>query len=138
MSADKAKTNWFWPKIVDIDTAKAAAKNGYWAAIVVATVTALVATIALFSQKEIMSIDPWAYLDAALFALIAWRIKNYSKIFAIVGVVLFVIERAVMAASNGATGWPLAIVLMLMFINGARGVFGYHRFSAATSQVKDA
>ena len=83
----------------------------------------------MVSQKEIASIDAWAYVDAVLFTLIAWRIKKFSRAFAVVGVSLFIFEKVMFAQSQGATGWAMAVFLLLMFINGARGVFAYHRFS---------
>ena len=131
----KQKTNWFWPKIVDITSAKEAAKAGYWAALIVAIVTGVVATIVLITQNEVMNLDLWSYVDAVLFGFIAWRIKKYSKVFAVIGVVLFFIEKALLVPSQGASGWPLAVLILLMFINGARGVFAYHRFSSVSSSV---
>lgn len=134
MSGEKEKTNWLWPKIVDIESARTAAKSGYWAAVIVASMTGVVATIALLSHKEVMTVNAGAYIDAGVFAIIAWRVKRYSKISAVVGTVLFLAEKIAMVISHGAAGLPVAFVLMLMFINGARGVFGYHRFSPTTPQ----
>ena len=132
MPVEKEKRNWFWPTIVDVSSAKEAAKGGFWAALFVAVVTAIVATIAMVGHTTIMGAGPWAYVDAALFGLIAWKIKSYSKFFAVAGIVLFIIEKLSLASSQGATGLPLALIILLMFINGARGVFAYHRLSVAS------
>ena len=136
---EKRKTkNWWWPKISDQDSAIEASKAGFWAALTVAIITAVFATIALVSHKDIASINASAYLDAILFSIIAWRIKNYSKFFAVVGVLLFLIEKVVQFQSSGAQGWPLAIILLLMFISGARGVFAFHRYESEQPQVGSA
>jgi len=132
MADEKKKTNWFWPKINDLESAKEASKLGFWAALFVAVVTTIFATIALATQEEIASINAWAYLDAFLFGIIAWRIKRYSRVFAVIGIILFVIEKAMLATTQGAAGWPMAIIILLMFINGARGVFGYHRYKKSS------
>ena len=134
--ATKKVKNWWWPKISDQSGAIEASKAGFWAALTVAIITAIFATIALVTQKEIASVNAWAYLDAVLFSIIAWRIKNYSKIFAIVGVVLFLIEKVIQIQSNGAQGWPLAIILLLMFVSGVRGVFAYHRYELEQPQIE--
>jgi hypothetical protein len=123
-----------WPTITDQASAIEASKAGFWAAVVVATITAIFATVALVTQKEIASINAWAYVDAALFSIIAWRIKRYSKFFAVAGVVLFIGEKIMIAQTEGARGLPLAIILLLMFISGVRGVFGYHRYSTNEQQ----
>lgn len=135
MSDDKKATQWHWPEISDQATAAEAAKSGFWAAICVAVVTAVFATIALVTQKEVASIDPWAYLDAVFFAIIAWRIKKYSRVFAVIGILLFIIEKAILAQTQGAAGLPLAVIFLLMFINGARGVFAYHKYSKTPEEA---
>ena len=128
--AEKKKTmNVLWPAITDQASAIEASKAGFWAAVVVATVTAIFATVALVTQKEIASITAWAYVDAALFSIIAWRIRRYSRFFAVAGALLFICEKIMLAQTEGARGLPLAVIILLMFISGARGVFGYHRYS---------
>lgn len=135
---EKGKSkNWWWPTITDQASAIEASRAGFWAAVAVASITAVFATISLVIQKEIATINPWAYVDAVIFAVIAWRIKKYSKFFAVAGVVFFIIEKALLAQTQGAKGWPLAIVLLLMFISGARGVFAYHRFSSNETQAEN-
>ena len=135
MAEEKKRKNWWWPTITDQASAIEASKAGFWAAVTVASITAMFATIALATQKEIASINAWAYLDAVLFSIIAWRIKRYSKFFAIAGVLLFVLEKVMLAQTQGAKGWPLAIILLLMFVSGARGVFAYHRYSNSEPQA---
>ena len=134
--ATKKVKNWWWPTISDQSSAIEASKAGFWAALSVAVITALFATIALVTHKEIASVNVSAYVDAVLFSIIAWRIKNYSKIFAVVGVVLFLIEKGLQFQSSGAQGLPLAIILLLMFVSGARGVFAYHRYEIELPQIE--
>ncbi|TFW30494.1 hypothetical protein [Massilia horti] len=135
--AEKKSKNWWWPTITDQASAIEASKAGYWAAVIVAVVTAAFATFALMLQKEIVAVGPLAYIDAVLFAVIAWRIKKYSKFFAVAGVVLFVIEKALLAPAQGVAGLPLAIVVLLMFVNGARGVFAYHRYAIGETHAEN-
>src|SRR5262245_28845717 len=138
MPGKQATTNVIWPKIGDIEAAKQVAKSGFWAAAIVAVVTAIFATIALVTQKEVATIDAWAYVDAVLFALIAWRVKKFSRVFAVAGIVLDVLEEILLAQQLGGTGVVMAIILLLMFIHGARGVFAYHRFVAKAVEAAPA
>ena len=130
MSDKKPVKNWWWPKLSDRESAIEATKTGFRAAIVVAVVTAIYATVAPLTKKEIASINAWAYLDTVLFGVIAWRIKCYSRAFAVAGVLLFIAEKIMLAQTLGTAGWPMAVFLLLMFITGARGTFAYHKFSS--------
>ena len=116
---------WVWTKIVDIESAKEAAKSGFWAATIASVAIAISATIVLVSQKEFASIALWSYIDAVLYGVVAWRVKKFSRVFTVFGIALCVFGMVVW----GTTGW-VVVILLLMFINGARGIFAYHRFSA--------
>ncbi len=122
------KSNWAWPAIEDKESAIAASKKGMWAAFIVAVVTALIATLAMAMHKDIAGIDAWAYLDAGLFAVIAWGIKHLSRAAAVIGLLLFIAERIDMAVSQHNFS-ILSLLVLLMFVNGARGTFGYHRYA---------
>lgn len=125
----KGKSNWYWPAIVDLESARAATQSGFWAAGIVAGVTAILATIAVVFGNEIGGFSAWAYIDAVAFGIIAWRVKRFSRVFALAGIALFVFERIVAAQSQSTAGWGVAALLLLGFVNGARGVFAYHRYS---------
>lgn len=62
----KKRTNWWWPTIVDQESAKEAIKSGYFAAVFVAAATAVVATISIMLGNDMIPIDGWAYIDAVL------------------------------------------------------------------------
>lgn len=135
MTQSATRKNPIWPEITDLESAASAARSGFWAAAIVAAVTAAVATWAAVSGSSVLSINSWAYLDAILFAVIAWRIRRYSRAFAVAGMLLFTVEKALLFVENGAAGWPLALVLLLMFIAGVRGTVAYHRFSTLAAGV---
>lgn len=131
MANEENKGHWFWPRITGLPSAIGASDQGFWAAIVVASITAIFATIALLAQVEIATINASAYVDAVLFGVTAWRIKRRSKFFAVFGLCLFIIEKAYQFSQPqaAASGAIMAVVLLILFINGVRGTFAYHRFS---------
>jgi hypothetical protein len=102
--------------------------GGFWAAVFVACITSLVAALALAGTK-LFGIDASAFLDAALFAGIAFGIKRKSRFAAVAGLCLYVTERIYMLKRGGAGGIVLGIVFTLLFINAVRGAYAYHRLN---------
>lgn len=133
MPSRQAPVRWYWPTFGNVADAEQASNQGMWAAVFCAAVTTIMATVSLFAAHGVMGINPSAYVDAVLFALIAWRIRARSKAFAIAGLCLFVIEKIYQVATHPETlgmGIFLAVILLLCFISGVRGTFAYHRFTA--------
>ena len=126
-----AQGNSAWPPLNDMESAKKAARQGVWAAGIVAVVTALLAVLAGRGVK-VLNIDSWAFVDAALFAIIAFGIHKMSRVAAVAWVCLYVLERLYMWQTNGvkAGGIIMPVILTLAFINSIRGTFTHHRLSS--------
>ncbi|WP_130618432.1 hypothetical protein [Dyella amyloliquefaciens] len=134
MARSSKPERWYWPEIGNLADAEQASNQGFWAAVVCAVVTVLIATVAITAGKSIAGIDATAYADAAAFAVIAWRIRARSKSFAVIGLVLFLIEKIIQFATqplNLGFGIVVAVCLLLAFITGVRGTFAYHRLKDA-------
>jgi hypothetical protein len=130
VSEKKKRAILWWPTITDQASAIEASKAGFWAAVAVASFTAAFTTYVLVTQKEFTSLTAGAYANAVLFSIIAWRIRRYSKFFAIAGILLFIFEKIMQFfQGEGIKGLPLALLILLMFVSGVRGVFAYHRYS---------
>ncbi len=131
----KKGLGWVWPTITDRASAESAAKQGLWAAVWCAVVTAFVATLSLAGMTVLNGIDASSYVDALLFALIAWRIHHHSRWAAVAGLALYLFER-VYAWSNGIPqGSVMVVVLTLMFIHSIRGAIAYHRLTQGPHQA---
>lgn len=133
MATRNPSARWYWPKLENLADAVQASNQGMWAAVFCAAVTALFATIAIFANRGIAGIGPSAFVDALLFALVAWRIRARSRAFAVAGLCLFVIEKAFQVATQPQSlrfGFIVAILLLLAFVSGVRGTFAYHRLVA--------
>jgi len=127
-----SKSNWYWPTLETTIDAVKASDGAFWASIFVASVTTIFATIALYTKTSIATIDPSAYIDAALFLFIAWRIRRRSRTFAVVGLVLFVVEKVFLFISAPQASAPsiiMSVLILLLFINGVRGNFALHRIA---------
>jgi hypothetical protein len=121
-------SKWYWEDVSDVSGAEKAINGGFWAAVFVACITALVAGLALAGTK-LFGIDASAFLDAAIFAGIAVGIKRKSRFAAVAGLCLYVLERLYMLQRGGAGGIVMGILLTLLFINAVRGAYAYHRLT---------
>lgn len=126
--------NWFWPDVSDLDGAKEAARYGMWCAVFVACVTAFVVLLTIIFGLSIMGTKPAALFDAILFAGIAFGLSKNSRIAAVAGFVLFVIEKIYMLVVTGnfLSVGVFGIIIGLGFLNSIRGTFAYWRLSGGT------
>ena len=118
-----------WPDVDDVESARSASRQGMWAALVVAVVTGIVAAF------QGLGLNWYAFVDVGMFLLIAWGIRRVSRMAAVAGLVLFVIERIAIFGQTKQTGGIVAIALLLAFGNGARGAFAYRRLKKASGQT---
>ena len=127
---------WIWPVIVDVETARRVSRQGFWAATWVAGVTALLALLSTLGVN-IWNFDLYALVDALIFAIIGWGIHRLSRTAAVAGICLYLLERAYMWATFGPKNPFVAAIFILMFINGVRGTFAFHKFSREAMLRKD-
>ena len=127
--AEQVKSNFWWPSVGTVEGAKGAAKAGFIAAVLVALITAAFATWALYSNGPVAGfIDPWAYLDAVLFGAIAFGIYKESRAAAVVGLLLYLVEKGYQVVLTGQLqGAVMTILFVLFFVSGIRGTFALHR-----------
>lgn len=110
-----------WPDVDTLERAKAASRQGMWAALLVAGVTAVGA------QFHLLGLDALAFFDAGLFAMIGLGLYRVSRVAAVCGLLIFAAERVYMFVDKQITGGVLALVILLAFVTGGRGAFAYHR-----------
>lgn len=119
---------WYWEDVSSVSGAEKAMNGGFWAALIVAIITSLVASLSLFGL-QVLGINGWAFVDAGIFAAIAVGIKRKSRFAAVAGLCLYVLERFYMLQKGGVGGIVMGILFTLLFINAARGAFAYHRMT---------
>ena len=120
------RANAWWPRIHDAETARRVARQAFWAAIVVVVITLLLVGLAA-AGKPVGGVTPIALVDAALFALIALGIRRMSRVAAFAGLLLFGIEKLLMAQSMNVGNLVTAAALLFAFANGARATIAFHR-----------
>src|SRR5258708_29794515 len=135
-----ANTNSWWPDVSDLPSADKAIRYGFWAAVFVASVTAIVALLAIYFHRPILGIDGAGLVDAVLFAAIAFGIDRKSRTAAIGGLVLYLGERVYMLASGSATSTTgiMTVMFTLYFVHGVRGTFAYRKLSSQKTVIAPA
>ncbi len=123
---EKKTKKWVWPAITDLESAKFAARQGFYAAVFLAVISALIV---------IVMVDLWGLVDVVLYAVIALGIYKMYRIASIAGLTrsllgigsLWVVNLDVSILSYVIVILPF-LVLVLMFINSVRGTFVHHKF----------
>jgi hypothetical protein len=125
----KPKRNLFWPSVDTVDDANWAVRQAMIAAIVVAGLTFIVASLAIAGVAFVKSlgIDGWSMIDAALFGVIAFFLNRKSRVAAWAGLALYVAERVFQFVTVGPKGPVMAVVFVLAFIGGVRGAESLRR-----------
>ena len=127
--------NWWWPDVSDLPNAEKTIRYGFWTAVLVASITAVVALMAFYLHKPILGIDGAGLVDAVLFAAIAFGIYRRSRAAAIGGLVLYVGERAYMShtlptGSLTLTAVVMTVIYTMCFVHGVRGTVAYRKLSS--------
>jgi hypothetical protein len=132
----------WWPDVSDLQKAQKATRYGFWVAVIVATVTAISASLALYLHTSILGVDATGLVDVVLFAAIAFGIDRKSRVAAVAGLVLYVTESAYMlaAGSRSSSSLVLTAIFTLYLVHGVRGTFAYRKLStlAATASAPPA
>jgi hypothetical protein len=125
--------SWYWNEIGDKDSAKYATTTAVWISYLFAVVAALTAIYSLAYHEPVNGVNGgWALLDAALFAVIGWRISRLSRAWAVVGLCFYLLEWSLSIGTRAFTVGVvprdiLAIVFLTVYVNALRGTFAYHK-----------
>lgn len=119
----------FLPSVDTLTDAKKAARQGVWASLFVVGMTSVMAVL-WFADVQLFDISAMLF-GIVLYALVAWGIYCMSRIAAIAGLILYIIDRiAIMSDPQvGVNGFSIgiAVCITMAFVNSIRGTFAYHR-----------
>lgn len=132
-SDKKTKDNWWWPDVTTIESATKATKQGMWAAVFVAVVTAIFAIVSANHGNKIGTypISAWALIDSVFFVAVAFGLYKHSRFAAVAGLVIFVLEKVDQITSVGTAGNIFfTVMISLCFIGAVRGTYSLRRIRA--------
>ena len=92
-----------------------------------AAMTAAFSVLSAFGFK-LFGVDLSALADAAIFAIVAIGIYKMSRVAAVAGLCLYVLERAYAWATVGPKSPVIAAILILAFVNSVRGTFACRKW----------
>jgi len=120
----------WWPKLTGLEEAEQAAHQSAGVCFTIAALTALLAGMSLWLRKPVLGIDSWAFTDAIIFAIAGWRVWRLSRTWAVLALVLYILERVYAFASSPApfVGGFIGVAFTLLLISGVRGTFAYWSF----------
>ena len=121
--------SWYWPRLTDLKESEEAAHQGAGACFFVASVTAIVAGVSVSLNKPVLGMSAWAFVDAGIFAIAGWRIWRLSRIWAVLALVLYIIEMVYVVESSPHVSSGAAFLralLALAIFGSVRGTFAYH------------
>ena len=80
----------------------------------------------------------WSLVDMTLFATIAWGIDRQSRVAAVSGLLLHIVNHAPRWDHylSGGPGFVMAVLFLLFFVHGVRGTFAYHRHQRHTDSAR--
>jgi hypothetical protein len=126
----KKKAGWaaFWPQVTNIESARNAAMQGCWAAVLGAAITALFAIASFYGFQAVKGIDAYALVDAVLLLVLAWGIWKMSRTAALIALIYFVGSKLLIISENGIGNPIMMIIFGLFYINSVRGTFAYQNY----------
>jgi uncharacterized membrane protein len=77
-------------------------------------------------------------IDASLFALVAWRVSNYSFVWAIAGLVPYLLEvlSGLMSPAHDTVG-IVTIAIVLAFVGAVRGTYFIRKLKEAQAEITE-
>lgn len=130
----------YWPKLTSLKEAEKAAHEGAGVCFVIAVFTAIAAGMSLWLDKLILGMDAWAFVDSIIFAIAGWRIWRLSRTWAVLALVIYVMEKLfasglVLSVGAFKIGAFIVVVFTWLLIVAVRGTFAYHAFKKKESSA---
>ena len=118
-----------WPPTTTTASARFAVTQAFWAATVCAAGVALLVTLNQLTP-DAGSRFPFrfgALLDAVAFAAVAIGLSRGSRVAAVCGLGLYLVEEALVLRQARPFTMVIVLLFTVAFVNGVRGAFALHR-----------
>jgi hypothetical protein len=128
------KQNWFWPDVRTLEGIGLAFKIAFWVAIMCSAFTTLIVLMSISNAafSQLMQINAWAFLDVALWLLVAFGLWKKTPTGAWGALVLYLAE-TLWRVGNGPTvttaQWVWFALFTLAFVNAVRASMSQNRMA---------
>lgn len=124
-----------WPTLKDKETARRAARQGFWAALYLCTVTvALIVYSLLYHSLKNMTF--LTLVEVIVFAVLAFGIYNLSRFAAVSALLLYIADQMSLWVYRGPQFPLVQLVISLMFINSIRGTYAVSAFDRGSKMKR--
>lgn len=122
------KKNGLWPNVTSWEGGIVAAKQGRWACIFVAALS-IVASLYSIRVNPIFDTGTagFLFIQGVVFIPIAIGVHKHSRIAMVIGLTWYCLVQILTITETKEIPNIIAFLLILMLINGTRGVFAVHR-----------
>jgi hypothetical protein len=112
-----------WPDVSEIVAAQTVARNGMYAGFLISGLTSLFAVTGVTPRLSLF--------DGLLFLAIAIGIRRMSRVAAVLGLVLYLIEQGdAIVHGRGTYNVVLLVLVSAIFLASVRATFSFHRLRA--------
>jgi hypothetical protein len=124
-----------WPPVSNVAAARFAVTQAFWAATICAAGVALLVTMNQLTplQAPRFPFGLGALLDAAAFAAVAVGLSRQSRVAALCGLGLYLLEEAYVLGQARPLTLLIVAVITVAFVNGVRGAFALNRIAPPES-----
>ena len=134
MGNSNRRSSFIWPDVSTPEQARSAANGGAIAACIIVVITSGLALYAIL-KSPVLNVTAWSFVDAFLFAVVGIGIWKLSRVAAVAGLVLYLIEQVALWSSPGPKPTVMAVLFILLFVHAIRGTFSYHRLTKAVPEA---
>ena len=127
--------SWFWPDVSTRKNALSAISEASWVMVGVACLLTPF-TFVEFARGWELDERLLGFAEAALLTGIAFGIRQKSRVAAVIGFVLYVIDRVGLWVETGHPGsLVITILVALALLHGVRGTFAFHNFAPISANT---
>jgi hypothetical protein len=113
-----------WPSVDNAKAAESAALGATSACLLIAVTDLAIGITAMVTHHPAIGLDEWVIVDAIAFLTIgAYIFWKHSRVAAVMGLLLFMVEAAFKISQEGIKFHPIQFVFLLCFLHGIRGTF---------------
>lgn len=117
-----------WPSTTTTASARFAVTQAFWAATVCATGVALLVMLnQLTPDGPRFPFGIGSLLDVAAFGAVAIGLSRRSRVAAVCGLALYVVEEVYVLGRANPLSLLVVVMFTIAFVNGVRGAFALHR-----------
>ncbi|MFB9867078.1 hypothetical protein [Vreelandella sulfidaeris] len=107
-------------------------KNAWIAGVVSIAITIAFTFYSMYAT-EVLGFNAFAFIDVALMGVFTFGIYKKSRVCAVLMLLLFAANKALMAIEGNASGIIMALVFLWLYIQGVIGTFQYHKIKKTLS-----